>query len=810
VKPPSCTGCPYYDRTIVKGEGSLNAELFILGQSPGATEKEQGRPFVGSSGNVLGTALRRAEISRGGSYISNVVKCFVPAGESVEPEAVRKCKPLLDQEMALLPNLRTILAVGKEAFDGVTGKDIKFAHNRKQCETNYSAWLRGMPFKLGRTIVIGTLHPSFVMRSGFLNAPTFEHDVARAGDFATGVRKMPDPVYVENPTDREVGEYVDILTHKHEGGVDIETPEAAVDEDELDGVLETPIDLIGLSANPGEAIGVSPDQFRLLDRLFEGRGEKTTLWAYNGGFDYLHLGKRWSLDSINPADAMVGFHLLWPDLKTKDLATAQSYYSNVPYYKNWRKLQPQLYNTLGNCYDTFTAMEIGKACLEEGRKKKIDMSPLFWSLMPVIKAVEPWRTVGAKYDTKQSRIMLVTLMRTLDHYQKMWAQISPLYDWSSPKQLVELFTKLKIHVPKKRRPDGKYTPTTDDEALEEIIKKNPDTTGAKLGTLVQTMRTLRKATDFVDLGNNRGRLTTRAKLHGQAGGRIQCVDKSVQTIPEELAGQFPRSLVVADCEGDLILVSDFSQAEFFIYAWYTQDPKLLEIHESGDYCYGWFHEQIWKEPFFKEGCPRTKRFRLKNIPPWKLLVTKSYPLGFTYGRSAVESKYKWLYQWYHSTFTRVAPFHRELEFRANRDGYLQTVFGRLRRFPNPRGQRNEILAFPGQSTLPDILVRNAILPLKNSLPRLFGLGSRVLFTVHDSVVCNITGARKSIDKAQAALNHVTQTLQSPIPEMNGFYIRAETKIGLNWHETFAEYDLEAHWDEISGRATSSISASNAG
>jgi len=808
-KPPTCAGCPYFDRPMVRGDGHPSAQLFILGQSPGDRERESGKPFSGPSGEVLNTALRKAGISRTQNYVSNMVKCYVPAGEKVDPSAVKHCRPLLSREMDLLPNCKTILTVGKEAFDGVTGKDMKLVHVRKSHEEDPDVWLRGAPFVLGDKVVIGTAHPSHVMRTGFMNAPTFEHDVDRAGKFAEGELKIVEPVFIQNPSDKETEEYVSLILSKGKGGLDIETPRyMSLDEDEADAVIDIPVTQIGLSANLHESIIVHPDQFFLLESLLNGEKE-VILWAYGAGFDFQHLGKKWSLKNVRIADAMIAFYLLWSDLATDpstgkkkkgggafDLATAQTYYSTTSYYKNWAKLKPELYETLGNCYDTYTAMEIGERCLEEMRRKKQNMESLFWSLMPVIKAIEPWRTTGCRYDTKESMTLLVTLSKTLEAYEKFWREKLPLVDWGSPKQLVTLFTAMGLNVPKKKRPNGKYTPCVDDDTLENFKNK-----GVQLAGLIQEMKMLRHSGDFVDLADKDGRVRTRAKLHGQSGGRIQLVDKALQTVPEKLGGTLPRSLFIPDHPDDLILVSDFSQAEFFIYAWYTQDPELLTIHESGDYCYGFFHEEIWKEPYFQEGKPRQKKYARKDIEPWKLLVTKSYPLGFTYGRRAVESKYKWLLDWYHKKFTRVAPFHSELIFRATRDGYLQTVFGRMRRFPNPRGQHNQILAFPGQSTLPDVLIRNAILPLGGALPRLFGERSRVLFTVHDSVVCNIQGAAREVKTATDACELVTSTLSSPIPEMNGFFLRCETKIGTNWQNVHTK---ESWHEQNSARAVSTV------
>ncbi|MFZ9845556.1 MAG: uracil-DNA glycosylase family protein, partial [Candidatus Limnocylindrus sp.] len=51
----ACRACPLgATRTkSVPGEGSANAELLFVGEAPGASEDEAGRPFVGAAGKLL-------------------------------------------------------------------------------------------------------------------------------------------------------------------------------------------------------------------------------------------------------------------------------------------------------------------------------------------------------------------------------------------------------------------------------------------------------------------------------------------------------------------------------------------------------------------------------------------------------------------------------------------------------------------------------------------------------------------------------------------------------------------------------------
>lgn len=49
-------------RVYVGGIGPIEPELMIIGEAPGASEEEQGIPFVGVSGQILNDCLIKAGI----------------------------------------------------------------------------------------------------------------------------------------------------------------------------------------------------------------------------------------------------------------------------------------------------------------------------------------------------------------------------------------------------------------------------------------------------------------------------------------------------------------------------------------------------------------------------------------------------------------------------------------------------------------------------------------------------------------------------------------------------------------------------
>ena len=76
----SCRACGLADtRTnVVFGVGSPTAEVLLVGEAPGASEDQQGEPFVGAAGKLLDDMLAMIGLRRQEIYITNSVKCRPP------------------------------------------------------------------------------------------------------------------------------------------------------------------------------------------------------------------------------------------------------------------------------------------------------------------------------------------------------------------------------------------------------------------------------------------------------------------------------------------------------------------------------------------------------------------------------------------------------------------------------------------------------------------------------------------------------------------------------------------------------------
>src|SRR6185312_14405912 len=74
-----CTRCPELASTrksVVFGAGNADAELMFVGEAPGASEDEQGLPFVGRAGKLLSQLLEEIGLSRDEVFIANTLKCL--------------------------------------------------------------------------------------------------------------------------------------------------------------------------------------------------------------------------------------------------------------------------------------------------------------------------------------------------------------------------------------------------------------------------------------------------------------------------------------------------------------------------------------------------------------------------------------------------------------------------------------------------------------------------------------------------------------------------------------------------------------
>ena len=159
----SCTKCRLCEarNNTVPGEGAEHARLVVVGEGPGKTEDETGRPFVGKAGELLTKILSAIGLAREQVYICNVVKCRPPENRTPQYDEIAACVPYLFRQIELLaPGV--ILAMGNTAAQTILNTKQSLGALRSKVHR-----FRGIP-------VIVTYHPAALLRNPNWKKPTWD------------------------------------------------------------------------------------------------------------------------------------------------------------------------------------------------------------------------------------------------------------------------------------------------------------------------------------------------------------------------------------------------------------------------------------------------------------------------------------------------------------------------------------------------------------------------------------------------------------------------------------------------------------
>lgn len=160
-----CAACSLADsRTqVVFGNGNPDAEILLVGEAPGETEDQEGRPFVGDSGRMLNTILEKAGLKRSELFITNAVRCrpVSPLGTNRMPtkSEVLTCQAWLYRIIYLLDPV-VIIAAGAVPTRALTSAYRTLKDAAKEM---YDVEIPGVNTPI-RYPVVSIHHPSSLLR----------------------------------------------------------------------------------------------------------------------------------------------------------------------------------------------------------------------------------------------------------------------------------------------------------------------------------------------------------------------------------------------------------------------------------------------------------------------------------------------------------------------------------------------------------------------------------------------------------------------------------------------------------------------
>ncbi len=589
-----CDKCSFKGRIVVLSESNGGAKYVLVGESPGANEEVEGKPFIGQAGKLLFGLLNRYGAKREQCFITNSVLCRPHKGVTPKEwsQALACCRPRLHRELNALPH-RWVLAIGAKAMQAVADK------------AQITKW-RGAPIGGARFTpkhgnvdfsefgVFPVYHPAYILRKR-------EELPILARDIEAGLKYLRGELVVgeePNMVIDDIDDVVDFLeTAPARVAVDVETepaeyplrakrkgPDAV--HDRLIMVAIATADTVVCISNPAEA----PVRVKQLLREFLGNANIKKV-MHNGKFDWSILREHNFPVAGFDFDTLIAHATLYPFLD-HGLEKVASQYFTVP---KWKTLHKEGVSDLAYycCLDTWMTYRLYGAMqkgMQQARNQEVHDRRLRLSLvgMEMTKTgVGVDRDMWSEYDriTKQrvgdSADTLIGLSRKKNFNPNASVHIHELY--SALGAVPVKFT-------------DKGAPSYDTDALE-LFSKSEVSRVREVTDAIQTYRMWKKqrATYVVGLVHRNWRAHPDFDTARVRTGRWSSQNPNIQNQPhakkrrlsngewEELTLDMHKLFCAAP--GRCLVEADFSQIEMRLMGLLSGDKAVCDAYANGEDVY---------------------------------------------------------------------------------------------------------------------------------------------------------------------------------------------------------------------------------
>lgn len=404
--------------------------------------------------------------------------------------------------------------------------------------------------------------------------------------------------------------------------------------------------------------------------------------------------------------------------------------------------------------------------------------PRLWNLfvqveLPLAHVLEEMEWVGIRIDTEFLRQFSQELEKELHSLeQKAYAQAGEVFNLNSPKQLGSLlFEKLKLDVRKTRKTATGYS--TDASVLEKLEGDHP-----VIETILQYRTLAKLKSTYVDalpalVRRDTGRVHTSFNQTVTATGRLSSSNPNLQNIP--IRSEFSRRIRQAFVpqEGWLLASADYSQIELRILAHLSQEPTLIECFRSGEDV----HTLTARLLFEKQEVTSEERRLAKTINYGVIYGMGAQRFARTAGVSLAEAK-EFLRR-FNERYAGVFAYLRATEAFVEEHGYVETILGRRRYFPNlsqlsghrKQAELRAAVNAPIQGSASDI-IKVAMVRLQEKLQ---SFRSRLLLQVHDELVFEVEPS-----EWQDLQPLIQREMEGAVPLSIPLVV--DIQIGHNWKE----------------------------
>ena len=429
--------------------------------------------------------------------------------------------------------------------------------------------------------------------------------------------------------------------------------------------------------------------------------------------------------------------------------------------------------------DAVVVLRLMDSQREEMRSK--ESLPLFDDVeMPLVHVLADMEMEGISLDVAFLREMSDQLGARLNELEKMIHDlVGEDFNINSTQQLSQaLFESLGLEPPPGTRKTASGYYSTAASVLEEMQGEH------KVVDWVLEHRELSKLkSTYVDslpqqVNQKTNRIHTSYNQAGSSTGRIASSDPNLQNIPirTELGRMVRHAFIAAPgCE---LLAVDYSQVELRIVAHMSQDQAMIDAFRAGQDIHATTAAAIYEIDL--EEVTKEQRRHAKAINFGLIYGMSAYGLTRTTELTLAEAED--FVGAYFRRFPGVKTYLDGERKKAADQGFVETLLGRRRYFPNLKNPRNrqeqlreerEAINAPIQGTAADIM-KIAMLKLPLALQEK-DLDAKILLQVHDELVLECP-LDILVDSAKVVQRVMEDAYQLDVP------LKTEVRHGSNWGE----------------------------
>ncbi len=275
-----------------------------------------------------------------------------------------------------------------------------------------------------------------------------------------------------------------------------------------------------------------------------------------------------------------------------------------------------------------------------------------------------------------------------------------------------------------------------------------------------------------------GRVHTSFNQVGTVTGRIASQNPNLQNIPArtEIGRRVRQGFIAAP--GWKLLAVDYSQVELRIVAHIAQDQAMLEAFRNGQDIHATTAAAITDTPLDEVTSLQRRHAKAVNFG----LIYGMSAFGLTRSTDLTLAEAENFIKEYFKEFPGVKAWLDKTRLQAARDGYVETLLGRRRYFPNlakgsnpqmRQREEREAINAPIQGTAADI-VKLAMVALPDALEKA-GLKARMLLQVHDELIFEVP--EEELDRSIPVIKGIMESaMDLDVP------LVCDARAGDNWGE----------------------------